>query len=159
MSRNNNQWKQRLWRYGPLVIWLVIIFFASTGAMASSNTSRIVRPLVLWLYPSISEEGLATIHLIVRKLAHFTEYATLAILAARAFSTSSIILLQRWWFAFAVGLVVLYSLSDEFHQSFVATRTGSIYDSLIDMAGGLAGALIYWAWRRRRNTGRQYRRF
>jgi VanZ family protein len=101
------------------------------------------------LYPSISESGLLTAHFIVRKAAHFSEYGILAFLAARAFAGSRHAWVQRRWFGWAVLLVVVYSLSDEFHQSFVASRTGSIYDSLIDMAGGLFGAALYWAWRRR----------
>ena len=152
-------WKNRLWRYGPLVLWLGLIFFFSTGALAASNTSRIIRPLMLWLYPSISEESLQWVHFTVRKAGHFSEYAVLAILAARAFAASSRDLLVRNWFAVAVVLVLVYSLLDEFHQSFVASRTGSIYDSLIDLAGGVFGALVYWLWRKWRRPGREYRRF
>jgi VanZ family protein len=39
-------------------------------------------------------------------------------------------------------LVVIYALLDEFHQSFVPSRTASIYDSAIDVAGGLTVLLI-----------------
>lgn len=146
-------WKQRLWRYGPVVVWLGAIFFFSTGVMAASNTSRIIGPLIKWLFPSISPEALQNVHFAVRKGAHFTEYAFLASLAARAFAGSSIGLLKRYWFAWAVGLVAAYALADEFHQSFVATRTGSIFDSMIDTAGGVAGAVVYWIWWRRNRAG------
>jgi VanZ family protein len=46
---------------------------------------------------------------------------------------------------------VVYALSDEFHQSFVASRTGSIYDSLIDISGGLAALVFYYRRRARRS--------
>jgi len=69
----------------------------------------------------------------MRKIAHFTEYAILGFLAARAFRTST----QRW-FLICAALVVVYALLDEYHQSFVPSRTASIFDSFIDMAGGLA---------------------
>jgi VanZ family protein len=121
--------------------------------MAASNTSRIIGPLVKWLVPSISDETLLTVHFLVRKAAHFTEYAVLAVLASRAFAGSKREWLRRRWFAFAVGLVAVYSLSDEFHQTFVASRTGSIYDSMVDTAGGLAGAVVYW-WRKGRRGER-----
>ena len=49
---------------------------------SSPNTSRIIRPLLLWLFPDISEASLAYLHILVRKAAHFTEYAVLALLAA-----------------------------------------------------------------------------
>jgi len=41
-----------------------------------------------------------------------------------------------------VTLIVVYALVDEYHQSFVPSRTASIFDSLIDMAGGLTALLI-----------------
>lgn len=133
---------QRLWRYGPLLIWLVFIFLASTGEFSAANTSRLVRPLLLWLFPNLSEDRLAAAHFLTRKAAHFTEYAVLALLARRAFISSSQAFIQRYWFQLGFLLVIVYALLDEFHQSFVATRTASIYDSAIDIAGGLTVLLI-----------------
>ncbi len=144
---------QRFSRYAPLFAWMILIFLASTGELSASNTSRIIRPLLLWLFPNIGEERIIFAHFVIRKAAHFTEYAVLALLGARAFVGSSHERLRRAWFWAALLLVVLYSLSDEFHQSFVATRTGSIYDSFIDMAGGLTALLLFAAWRRRRDEG------
>ena len=141
---------RRIRRYGPLLVWIAFIFFASTGEFSADNTSRIIGPLLRWLFPRISEEQLAFAHFLVRKAAHFTEYAVLALLAARAFSTSSVEVLHRRWFLISLCLVVLYALSDEYHQSFVASRTASIYDSLIDMSGGLTALLLYALWRRRK---------
>lgn len=140
----------RIWRYGPLLLWLGFIFFASTGEFSADNTSRIIRPLMIWLFPGISEESLALVHAVVRKAAHFTEYAALGFLAARAFATSPKTVLRRYWFFISLGIVVVYALSDEYHQSFVPSRTSSIYDSLIDMSGGLTMLLLYalWRWRR-----------
>jgi len=123
-------------RYLPLVIWLAFISYASSDSFNAGNTSRIIGPLVLWLFPNTSPETMATIHFITRKLAHFTEYAILGFLAARAFRGS-----PRWFLISAV-LVVVYALLDEYHQSFVPSRTASIFDSLIDMAGGIS-ALIF----------------
>jgi VanZ family protein len=123
-------------RYLPLVIWLAFISYASSDSFNAGNTSRIIGPLVLWLFPNTSPETMATIHFITRKLAHFTEYAILGFLAARAFRTS-----PRWFLISAV-LIVVYALLDEYHQSFVPSRTASIFDSLIDMAGGIS-ALIF----------------
>ncbi len=119
--------------------------------MSASNTSRIIRPLLLWLFPDISEESLNLAHFIVRKTAHFTEYAILALLAARAFISSSRKPLRRRWLIAALLLVVVYALSDEYHQTFVPTRTGSIYDSFIDMSGGVTALLLLTLWRRRKD--------
>jgi VanZ family protein len=151
-ERSELEGRRRAWpllrRYGPLVAWMAFIFFASTGAFAGENTSRIIRPLVLWLFPDISEEKIALVHFITRKVAHFLEYAILALLAARAFYSSLQPTLRRRWFLISLLLVVLYSLSDEYHQSFVQGRGASIYDSFIDMSGGLTALLLYALWRR-----------
>lgn len=137
----------RLRRYGPLVLWMALIFFASTSELSATNTSRIVRPLLLWLFPGITEDRLVFAHFLVRKGGHLTEYAVLALLAARAFLSSSRHTLRLNWAAASFCLVALYSLFDEYHQTFVASRTGSIYDSFIDMAGGATALVVLTLWR------------
>jgi VanZ family protein len=129
-------------RYAPLVAWLVFISYASSDSFNAGNTSRIIGPLVLWLFPNTSAETLLAIHMTVRKAAHFTEYAILAFLAARAFRTSPRPALANRWFLASLALVVAYAFLDEYHQRFVPSRTGSIYDSLIDISGGLTALLL-----------------
>ena len=85
---------------------------------------------------------MATIHFITRKIAHFTEYAILGFLSARAFRTSPRPAINKRWFLICATLVVVNALMDEYHQSFVPSRTASIFDSLIDMAGGLTALLV-----------------
>jgi VanZ family protein len=142
---------RRLWRYGPPMIWAVLIFIGSSDLLSSSHTSGfIIWPLHV-LFPHASEATLAAIHFALRKLGHFTEYAILAWLAARALRTSSQEWLRTRWFWLALAFVICYALFDEFRQSFVPSRTSSIYDSLIDTAGGLTALLII-AWRNRVRT-------
>ena len=134
-------------RYLPLVAWLVFISYASSASFSAGNTSRIIGPLVLWLFPNTTPETLAVVHFITRKLAHLTEYAILGFLAARSFRSSPRPAIHTHWFLISFALIVTYALIDEYHQSFVPSRTASIYDSLIDIAGGLTALLII----RRRN--------
>ncbi|HEY0078209.1 MAG TPA: VanZ family protein [Pyrinomonadaceae bacterium] len=143
-------WRGRARRYLPLLLWIGFILFASTGSLSATNTSRIVRPLLLWLNPDITEESLLYAHLVVRKTAHLFEYAVLAVLAARAFLTSTRAVLRRHWYAVAFALVALVAVLDEYHQSFVETRTGTPYDSLIDVTGGALGLALVGLWRRLR---------
>lgn len=149
-------WRGRAWRYGPVLLWVALIFYASTGAMAASNTSRIIGPFVRWLIPDISEASLLVVHMVVRKCAHFAEYAALALLAARAFLTSSQEFLLRRWLASAFVLVACVALLDEYNQSFNESRTGTIWDSLLDCAGGASAlaALSVWRGRRARRAAR-----
>ena len=147
-------WRGRLGRYGPVVACVAFILYASTGALAASNTSRIIGPVVRWLFPDISEASLLAVHMVVRKCAHFAEYAALALLAARAFLTSSREFLLRRWMMSAFVLVACVALLDEYNQSLNAARTGTIWDCVIDFAGG-ATALAALAWLRQRRERRR----
>ena len=149
-GQNPSTLSQRIVRYGPLMLWTGVILFASTDGFSAGNTSRIIRPLMLWLFPEITEAQLGTVHLLTRKTAHFVEYAVLAFLAQRAFVTSTRDLLKDHWFALSLILVMVVAAIDELHQSYVPARTGSIYDSLIDIAGGLTVLVLCRLYQRRR---------
>jgi len=132
----------RLARYGPLILWAALIFIGSTDVLSAENTRGILTRSLLWLFPNLSEAALNTLHFVVRKAGHVTEYAIFALLLARAFRTSSRELLRNRWFWASLLLVIAYSLSDEFHQSFYPSRTGSIYDCMIDSLGGLTALAL-----------------
>ncbi|HYE16059.1 MAG TPA: VanZ family protein [Pyrinomonadaceae bacterium] len=154
-TRRDKRSADRLWRYGPVVVWAGLIFLASTGNFSASNTSRFIRPLLLWLFPDITEATLLLVHFYVRKAAHFTEYAVLALLSARALLTSSRAALRTLWAPASFALVAACSLLDEYQQSFQPTRTGTIYDSLLDMAGGATALAFAALWRLRARRGRR----
>jgi VanZ family protein len=75
--------------------------------------------------------GLGTWDLILRKIAHFCEYAVLGFLLLQATGRESL--------AFVLG--ALYAASDELHQQFVPGRHAAVRDVVIDAAGVLAGVL------------------
>jgi VanZ family protein len=127
--------------------WACFVLFASSSNFSASNPSRIIRPLLVWLFPEISEAALAQAHFLVRKAAHFTEYALLALLAARAFRTSSRAALARHWRLAAFALVASVALVDEYHQSFYPSRGAKADDVFIDAAGVTLGLLLC-LWRR-----------
>lgn len=80
--------------------------------------------------------GLGGWDLVLRKLAHATEYAILAALLVRALG-------RPGWAALA-GLA--YAISDEIHQSFVEGRQGSPLDVGIDTVGVLVGVMLARRW-------------
>jgi VanZ family protein len=139
--------KHRLSRYGPLILWAVFIFIGSTDLLSAANTGGVLVRPVLWLFPHASERTVAIYQFATRKTGHLTEYFIFAVLCARVFRTSSHELLRRHWFWASIFLVIVYSLSDELHQSFYPSRTASIYDCMIDSLGGLL-ALTILSWRR-----------
>ena len=134
----------RILRYAPLILWAGAVFLASSTTGSMSNTSRIIRPLLEWLFPNTPEDVLTVYHGYIRKFAHFFEYAVLAFLASRAFWSSSVDLLRRFWTIFAFCVVLIIASIDEYNQSFNTARTGSIYDVLLDCAGGITMILCLW---------------
>ena len=138
-----SEWRGRFFRYAPLILWIGAIFIASSNTGSMSNTSRFIRPLLEFLFPGTPEEILIIYHGYIRKFAHFAEYFALAFFAARAFYGSSNKWLKKFWYVFALVLVVLVAAADETNQSFLASRTSSVYDVLLDSSGGLTMILLF----------------
>ena len=93
--------------------------------------------------PDISAETLASIHFIVRKCTHVGEYAVLWLLLLRAAtlmtnSRRSIPIL----YVGVLGVCLIVAATDEFHQTFVASRGASVRDIMIDTSGAVLGLVI-----------------
>ena len=116
------------------------MFIGSSDLMSAEHTSRFLTPLLRWLKPDISGAAVAQAHLLVRKAAHVIEYAILTGLLFRALRGNFERLSTRAAVAFFP--VMIFALTDEYHQSFVASRTSSLGDVLIDCCGALAGIII-----------------
>src|SRR3990172_12542527 len=69
----------------PPVLWMGILFIASGALLSEPETSRIIVPLLKTIFPGAPSETLRLLHFLIRKLAHLTEYAILALLWYRAF--------------------------------------------------------------------------
>jgi VanZ family protein len=151
-SNSTKKWRGRIIRYAPLLLWVAVIFINSSTVGASNNTSRIIRPLLAWLFPAADGATLDVYHGYIRKLAHFTEYGVLGFFAARAFWHSSQTILGKFWFVWALLLVALVAAGDEYNQSFNPLRTGSGYDVLIDVAGGLFAVVVFYLFTLRRQN-------
>jgi VanZ family protein len=111
--------------------------------MSAEHTSRYIVPFLLWLKPDMSPNAIWTILVVARKCAHVTEYAVLAILLWRAFRSVPNLHSKSLTVFGAVLLgCALFAASDEFHQTFVKSRTPSVRDVLLDVGGALLGLLI-----------------
>jgi VanZ family protein len=125
------------------------MFFFSTDNFSAEETGSVLGSILHLIMPSLSGEGFQSLHFLIRKTAHFTEYGILALLLYRAFRYRSTTAWKRSWALSAFLIVAIYALSDEYHQTFTALRTGSIYDSLIDIAGGFTALFILWMIKRK----------
>jgi VanZ family protein len=135
------RWLRRWW---PVAAWAVLIFFFSTDTFSATHTSRLILPVLRWLFPHASPETLETAHFLIRKSAHFVEYFIFSLLALHALRGEE----GRWKLRWALEAAVLaeaYAALDEFHQSFVPSRTASVHDVLLDTFGAVvAQALAAW---------------
>jgi VanZ family protein len=130
----------------PVLIWMALIFTASSDSRSYQHSSFFVEPLLHWLFPHMAQTNVDKIHHVIRKCAHLTEYAILALLLWRALHLSKN-QLPAWSWPKVGGtllLVCLYAATDELHQSFVPTRTPLVSDVFIDTAGGTIGLLALW---------------
>jgi VanZ family protein len=135
--------KLRSWL--PVVLWAALISDLSTDLFSASHTSLIIIPLLHWLLPYANPETLEQMHFFIRKLAHFSEYFVLSVLLMRALRGKD----RGWQLRWAIWALVIaagYSALDEFHQSFVPSRTASPWDSLLDTTGAAAAQVVLWLW-------------
>lgn len=133
--------------------WMGVIFFFSTDLFSGPETSRLIGPFLKWFVPEISAESIATVQLVVRKIAHLAEYAILSILSCRALAQRAAPSpLPLAALGQAVLIAVAYAALDEWHQSWTDKRFGSPLDVAIDSVGATVGA-AFFAWLSRRKTG------
>ena len=134
----------------PVVFWMAFIFWMSTETFSSENTFSWLEMVFGFLTPKISSQELSLIHAVIRKIGHVTEYFILGLLLFRGFCGGSISSWNWRWSFLAVTVVVLCAASDEFHQSFVLTRTASAVDVGIDTAAGILAQVVSAVWHRSR---------
>lgn len=120
--------KQRSTSTGEITDWIAVAAWMGMIFILSS-------------IPGLATDFSHTTNLILRKLAHITEYTFLAVLVYRAVSrrltistTANIVVLI---------IVLLYAMTDEIHQVLVPNRTGTGVDVIIDAIGAVLGVLMY----------------
>lgn len=135
-------------------VWMVVIFlFSAQPAEASTEISHSVGKRIGQLFipgfedmsPEFQEKFSETVDYPVRKTAHASEYAILAVSFCGMFCflgklRRQKILVYRLSFLAAS----FYAVSDEFHQLFVPGRSGQVSDVALDAMGACAGCVMYW---------------
>ena len=132
-----------------------LIFWGSSATLSADNTSPMIEAILRWFAGDLSPAAIDGCIFVIRKCAHLAEYGILAVLIWRGLRGSSSEPDQLWSWRLArlaMCCAALYAATDELHQSFVPSRTGSPMDVLIDSAGAILGviALHRWGiWRKR----------
>lgn len=131
-----------------LILWMIVIFsFSSADANKSTGTSDKVITTMIEIKDKITNKEtpnnekeiiVKNSSFYIRKIAHITEYLILGFLIFNLLKQYSVTNIY-----YAIGLSILYSCTDEFHQLFINGRSGSIRDVLIDTIGILIGTYLY----------------
>lgn len=113
-----NMLKKNLWIkfWLPPILWASVIFTFSSLPTVETTT------FYLWDF-------------LIKKTAHFVEYAILATLVYRALINSKVDSKKAMWISVLASF--LYAASDEYHQSFVPGRGPALRDVIIDTVGAL----------------------
>ncbi len=113
-----------------------------------SETSRYIRPILEFLFPSADAQTIKIYHGFVRKFAHVAVYFVLGLLSAHAFASSRMAWLSIWWPIAVLAIVAVTAAADEVQQSFNSSRTGAVGDVILDIIGGLISILAFLLLRR-----------
>jgi VanZ family protein len=134
--------------WAAIIAWIALITTFSGEGFSDASTSRFIDPLARWLFPDVSPTTLAAIHFVVRKTAHTVEYGVLALLALLALRRSFRLSLRAST-VLALAIVTVVGTADEANQARLAARSGTPWDVMLDLAGGVLALAILFSWRRR----------
>lgn len=135
----------------PSAIWLAVIALESTNLGSAEHTGRILYPLLHYLF-GMSPQRFEIVHMVLRKTGHFVGYATLSILLFRSWRGTFPRLSTRWclqWATLAFVCTALVASLDEFHQSFLPSRTGTFRDVVLDSTAALVAQIVIFVILRR----------
>ncbi len=161
--------KLRAWL--PTLLWLCVLALFSTDLFSAEHTGSILQKILHALFGRVSHEAFQQIHVFIRKAAHFCSYGLLSALAFFSWRATLPLpqnapkepappsqLAQhrrnpgalvptraRWtlrWALLGILTAFIAGSLDEFHQSFVPSRTSNFHDVLLDTAGALFFQLV-----------------
>jgi VanZ family protein len=131
----------------PSAIWLAVIVAESTNLGSSEHTSRILYPIFRFLF-EMDPARFAVWNALLRKTGHFVGYFTLSVLLFRSWRATFPRLSTRWclqWATLAFLCTSLVAILDEWHQSFLLSRTGTFRDVILDGSAGFVAQITLFA--------------
>lgn len=131
------------------ILWLILIAIESTTWLSAHHTGRILYPLLHFLF-GLDWEHFEHWHFFIRKGGHVFGYGMLSILFFRAWrETLPVVGNAKWtlrWSGIAVLGTALVASLDEWHQSFLPSRTGTVQDVVLDTCAGIGAQILIVLW-------------
>ena len=158
-KKQHNLWL-RAWL--PTLIWLAVIACESTPMASAHNTGRLLGAVLRLFYPHLTWLQLYNANFVLRKSGHFIGYGILSVVAYRTWWTTWLLswrrtllrlpgwrMTMRLWLGRAAALALLTAAAvaglDEWHQTMLPGRTGTIKDVALDSAAALCAQLLILA--------------
>lgn len=142
-----NPQKQILKAWIAAGLWMVLIAIESTAYLSSGNTSRVLYPILHILF-GMDPLRFPTWHHYIRKTGHFVGYFTLSVLLFRAWR-ATLPSTSRWelrWAAIAFFMSAFVGSMDEWHQTFLPSRTGLVSDAILDSIAALTAQIALFVF-------------
>ncbi len=134
------------------ILWLGLIVGESSYFASAENTGRILYPVLHYLF-GVGPAQFPVWHFFLRKTGHFVGYFTLSWLLFRAWRDTFPFPGMSWaiqWARISFFMSALVACLDEWHQTYLSTRTGNLHDVLLDSTAALvAQVAIYLILRSR----------
>lgn len=132
----------------PALLWLVVIALESLF-LSSDVTGGWLWRLTQFLHVPVSWVTFHRLHHLLRKVGHVTGYGILCLFVFRGWYRSKLELSvskpqhttakpeRKYGISLAIGVTLITAILDELHQSFDPSRTASVRDVGLDVAGGI----------------------
>jgi VanZ family protein len=149
-SRSGESWPilHRLLDWLPASLSVLMIALESTATMSADNTSHWLYPLWVHLFGPIRADRWAEIHHLIRKTGHFVGYGVVSLTFFYSWRKTLHRMAVRSWTLWrrasvlALVCTLLIASLDEYHQSFLPSRTSSIFDVGIDLCGAIVFQML-----------------
>jgi VanZ family protein len=139
----------------PALVWLGVIVTESSNYGSADMTSRYLYPILHFLL-GLDPIRFSVWHIYIRKTGHFVGYFGLSVLLFRAWrATLPFASVSRWsmeWARIAFFMTALVACLDEWHQTYLPSRTGSLRDVLLDSTAALVAQVVVFLFLRTRHS-------
>jgi VanZ family protein len=137
------------------LIWLGVIALESTELFGSSHTGVWLHAVVTAVFGRVSPAWFDLFHAVVRKTGHVIGYGVLSFLLFRAWRVTLEPIDSSWamrWATISFFMTSVVASLDEWHQTYLPSRTGTIRDVFLDSAAALAVQFLLWVILHRRKA-------